>query len=418
MDRTKPMRIAYLNADRGIPILGDKGASVHVREFITALAGWDNEVTLFCAQRGSGNPSPPAQIVELAPSNTRGEIDRLRIPHSDSDRTLRRELAGLAYDRTLCRRVLAKINETENPPQLLYERYALFHRSGIDIAAALHIPRALEVNAPLVEEQERFRGLRLKQIAERIETQTFTAAHHIIAVSDAVRDHVLTRGVSPERVSVFANGVDTTRFHPGVDGTDVRTRYGLGDRPVIGFVGSFKPWHGLDFLLDGFIDVLRHHPSAALFAVGDGPGLNDMRTRAMQSGVADSVVFSGRIAYADVPHYLAAMDITAAPYPAQSDFYFSPLKVVESLAAGRPVVAPRIGQLTTLLHDGETGLLFTPGDKSEFSAAIVTLLNDRRNLRSMTHKARTAAEANFSWSGIARRVLDIMNVSRYMDHVS
>ncbi|MDE2088920.1 MAG: glycosyltransferase [Gammaproteobacteria bacterium] len=407
------MRIAYLNADRGIPVLGDKGASVHVREFVTALAGLGHEVALLCAHRGEGNPCPPARLIELPPDDACAGIEeqrsRLGITCEQEDETLRRELAGLAYDRALCERVLQALDATGAYPQVLYERYALFHHAGADVAAALDIPRVLEVNAPLVEEQERYRGLRLKALAEDVETLSFLRADHVIAVSEEVRDHVLSRGVPARRVSVFPNGVDLARFHPAVDGRAVRERYGLGGAPVIGFVGSFKPWHGLDFLIEVFGRVLSHRPDAVLLAVGDGPALGDMRARAAQARIIDNIVFAGRVAHADVPHHLAAMDVTVAPYPAQNGFYFSPLKVVESLAAGRPVVAPRAGQLAALLRDGETGLLFPPGDREACAAGILELMNDPPRLHAMSRRASAAARADFGWDKTARRVVDLMS---------
>ena len=334
------MKIAYLCADRGIPVLGDKGASVHVREFVSALSGQGHEVTLVCARQGAGNPAPPARIVELAPDETDEDIaveaERLGMVQGAEDRTLKRELGKLACDRRLVGRVLAALEQAGVQPDLVYERYALFHRAGGHVAAALNIPLVLEVNAPLAEEQERYRGLHLKGLADDTETETLRRSDHIFAVSAAVRDHALARGAAPERVTVLPNGVDTSRFNTEVDGRAVRERHQLNGRPVIGFIGSLKPWHGLDFLLDAFHDVLARRRDAALLLVGDGPTLAELRGRVEREELQGRVFLTGRIPHADIPAHLAAMDITVAPYSSsQQDFYFSPLKVVESLACGR-----------------------------------------------------------------------------------
>src|SRR6516225_1518770 len=405
------MKIAYLRADRGIPVLGDKGASVHVREFASALAGLGHEVTLLCAKRGSGNACQPVQLIELPPDESPDEIAeegaRLDIRSEATDEMMQRELGKLAYDRKLTARVLTALDQAGVRPDLLYERYALFHRAGGQVASALNIPQMLEVNAPLAEEQERFRGLRLKALANETEAETLCRSDHIIAVSAAVREHALSLGASVERVTVLPNGVDTGRFHPEVDGRPVRERHQLVGRPVIGFIGSLKPWHGLDFLVDGFRDVVAHRPDTALLVVGEGPGLVGLRTRVAHNRLERQVILTGRVRHGDIPGYLAAMDLTVAPYTAQNGFYFSPLKVVESLAAGRPVVAPQLRQLTHLLRDGVTGLLYPASDRKAFVARVLELLNDPLRLRIMGHAAATAGK-DFGWDKNARRVTEIM----------
>ena len=406
------MKIAYLCADRGIPVLGDKGASVHVREFVSALAGLGHEVTLLCAKQGTGNPCPPVRMIELPPDESADEMAleaaQLGMGNEEKDQTLHRELGKLACDRKLAARVLMALDQAGVQPDLLYERYALFHRAGGQVATALNIPLMLEVNAPLAEEQERFRGLRLKALADATETETLCRSDHVIAVSAAVREHALSRGALGERVTVLPNGVDTSRFHPGVDGGPVRERYELDGRPVIGFIGSLKPWHGLDFLLDAFTNILARRPDAALLLVGEGPALIDLQARVARDQLHGRVILTGRIPHADIPAYLAAMDITVAPYTAQDGFYFSPLKVVESLAAGRPVVAPRLGQLTDLLQDGVTGLLYPPGDRDIFVNQVIELLNDVPRLRAMSRAAAAAAREDFGWDKTALRATEIM----------
>lgn len=409
----KLMKIAYLCADRGIPVLGDKGASVHIREFVSALSSLGHEVTLLCAKQGSGNPCPPVQLIELPPDETGADValeaERLGIEQDRDDRVLQRELGKLACDRRLSGRVLEALDDAGVRPDLLYERYALFHRAGGHVAAALDIPLVLEVNAPLAEEQARFRGLYLKALADETEAETLCRSDHIIAVSAAVRDHALSRGAAPERVTVLPNGVDTRRFHPGVDGRPVRQRYALGDRPVIGFIGSLKPWHGLDFLLDAFHEVLAQRADAALLVVGEGPALADLRDQIMRDGLQDWMFLTGRIPHADIPGHLAAMDVTVAPYStSQEDFYFSPLKVVESMASGRPVLAPRLGQLTELVQDGVTGLLYPPGDRTAFVGKLLGLLGDPPRLRAMGRAAAAAARADFGWDRTADRAVGIM----------
>lgn len=402
------MNILYLNPDRGIPVLGDKGASVHVREFIAALAHAGHETTLVCATEGKGNAPPPAHLITLAPEISDGQLDAERVVAGLPDavlqeRTVRRELTRLAYDRLFHERVLEALQATGFRPDLIYERYALFHTSGAELAGTLDIPRLLEVNAPLIQEQERFRGLALKSLATAAEQKSFRGADSILAVSAEVAAYIGTTGVSPSVIHTVPNGVDTARFRPDAGRAEIRAKHDLGSSPVIGFIGSFKPWHGVGFLVDNFATVAQMHPDVRLLCVGEGPDLLSARQCIAAHGLAHRAVFTGRVPHAEIPAYLAAMDVSAAPYLPDSDFYFSPLKVVESLAAGTPVVAARMGQLEQLVDHGQTGFLFRPGDGAEFVARTMEMLRNPARRAVMSARARARAEAEFGWDRVVER---------------
>jgi glycosyltransferase involved in cell wall biosynthesis len=408
------VRMLYLNFDRGIPLLGDKGASVHVREFVRAACELEHEVLLICAKLGSGNSAPPAEILELpleglseatqspvglAASDTRAQ-DLLRVVQ---------ELTKLVYDSQVGERVLAAVAARKFRPDLLYERHALFSTAGVKIAAQLGCPRILEVNAPLVEEQKRFRGLSLESQARRMELESFRGADAIVAVSERVRSYVhASAGVSPDRIHVLPNGVDVERFAYWRGRHELRKRLGYeaGDCAVA-FIGSFKPWHGTGFLLEVFEGLAAIRPCARLIAVGDGPERASLGVRVASSSYRDRVCLPGRIPHAEIPSWVAAADIMVAPYQALEDFYFSPLKVLEALAGGKPVIAPRLGQLIDLVEHGKTGLLYPPGDVAACREAIRSLIDDPARRHAMGIAARAAA-AGQSWQNNVRRVLEIL----------
>jgi glycosyltransferase involved in cell wall biosynthesis len=405
------MKLLYLNFDEGIPVLGGKGASVHVREFVTAAAGLGHEVVLACSRLGAGDAPPPARLLELppdeAPEGLAAECAALGLTtDSLSDDVLRREVVRLAHDRALPQRLLRALTELRFRPDAIYERHALFHNAGAAIAARLGVPRLLEVNAPLREEQRRFRSLKLEDPARLAEAASYRDADVIIAVSAGVAAHVRSVIGAANKLHIVPNGVDAERFGAGVGGAEVRARTGVGGAPVIGFVGSFKIWHGGLFLLETFAELASVRPDVRLVAVGDGPTLEETRARAMSAGLANKVVFPGRVPHAEISGWYDAMDLTVAPYLPQPDFYFSPLKVIESLAAGRPVVAPRIGQLTDLIEDGKTGLLYAPGDKAGCLAAISRLLDDPARRCAMGDAAKRHA-LRLGWRQVVSRILDL-----------
>ena len=405
------MKILYMNPDRGIPVLGDKGASVHVREFITAAAELGHEVLLACATLGSGNPPPPARIACIEYSVTDAELHaaciELGLPVSAlSDLALRREISRLAYDRTFAARVLAHLASTGFRPDLVYERHALLHRAGVRVARRLGVPRLLEVNAPLVDEQRRFRGLRLERESRAAEVESYRGADAIVAVSAAVAEHVGYILGSQQTVHVVPNGVDLARFGKHQGGSALRAQLGLGDSPVLGFVGSFKPWHGMMFLLEVFRALVEIRPELRLLAVGDGPELETIRSRVAEWGLQHQVSLPGRVPHAEIPAWLDAMDVSVAPYLPDPDFYFSPMKIVESMAAGCPVVAPRIGQIAELIEDQTSGRLYAPGDQVACALALLELIDAPAHRRQMGRAAELAA-ASHSWGHVVEQALSL-----------
>lgn len=405
------MKVLYLNPDRGIPVLGDKGASVHVREFITAATELGHEVVLACATLGAGNPAPPGRIVcleyNITDADLKAECRALGLPGTAiSDMGMRREVSRLAYDRTLPARVLAQLSSIGFRPELVYERHALLHRAGVRIARRLGVPRLIEVNAPLVQEQRRFRGLSLEIEARAAEEASYRGADAIIAVSDAVAAHVGEVLGTDRNVHVLPNGVDLERFGRHQGGSAIRARLGLGEEPLLGFVGSFKPWHGMMFLLEVFRALLEIRPALRLVAVGDGPELEAVRSRVNEWGLGDKVALPGRVPHAEIPAWLDAMDVSVAPYAPHADFYFSPLKIIESMAAGRPVVAPRIGQIIDLIDDERTGRLYTPGDPVACATALLDLIDIPEQRRLMGRSAERDA-AHHSWSRVVERAFSL-----------
>lgn len=405
------MKILYLNADPGIPVQGDKGASVHVREFIAAAASLGHEVVLACASLGEGNPPPPAHILHLPmpkdEPTLRSVCQRLGLDPSglDDDR-MRREIRRIASDDALPRRVAAEIDRMEFRPDVVYERHSLLSCSGAGIATHYGVPRILEVNAPLVEEQARYRGLQLNSQAQTMQAASYRGAQVVVAVSEAVAAHVREIVAGAVRVVVVPNGVDTEHF--GRDGQcdGIRDEFDLGDGAVVGFVGSFKPWHGVSMLIEAFESIASRHPTARLAAVGDGPDLESIRYRIAHSPCAAQVVLPGRVPHARIPHWLAAMDVTVAPYLPQADFYFSPLKIIESLAAGRPVIAPRLGQICDIVKDGTTGILYEPGSVHGCAEAMDRLLSQPELRRRMGNNARNFAGGH-SWKHVVATVLEL-----------
>jgi glycosyltransferase involved in cell wall biosynthesis len=294
----------------------------------------------------------------------------------------------------------------ETNPDFIYERYSLWAIAGLQVAKQLSIPLVLEVNAPLVYEEEAYRGgLTFPSVARWVERALWRKADVVIPVSGALRDRMVNAGVAPERIHVLPNAVDTDLFRADVDGRAVRDRFQLANRFVAGFVGSFKAWHGIDLLLEAFQYLHRSDPLTHLLLVGEGPLREALEAQVRKMGLEDSVTFAGGVQHQQIPQYLATMDAAIAPYPALEDFYYSPLKLFEYMAAGRAVVSSRIGQVAEVINDGVTGLLFEPGDRAGLVECLQRLRSNPE-LQAQLGRNATAACSTNTWKQHAVRVVE------------
>jgi glycosyltransferase involved in cell wall biosynthesis len=373
------MRIAYVCADPGVPVFGRKGCSIHVQEVVRAFTRLGHQVTLF-ARRWGGE----------APEDLAG-IRCVGLP----------KVAGAGAEReaqlAAANRALPELLEAHGPFDMVYERYALWSSSALQWARASGLPGVIEVNAPLVEEQARHRALHNRALAEAVSLEALIAARQVVAVSSGVARWLAGEGIDPGKIEVIANGVDVGRFLPEFR-ADCLT-------PVIGFVGTLKPWHGLEVLVDAAARLKAQGLEFSLLLVGDGPERAALEAALAARGLAAQTELTGAVDPAEIPGLLARIDVAVAPYPDLEDFYFSPLKVMEYMAAGRAVVASRIGDIDGLVSHGETGLLCAPGDPAALAKALAALIRDPAQRIRLGRAARHHAAAELGWTSVAQRIL-------------
>lgn len=389
------MRIAYFLADHGIPVFGNKGASVHVRALADAMCMLGHDITIFCTKRGNAGTPSRYVVIKIASQLPAEVID---------------EADPLAHRRAKERRYMASaaamqeafaVMHAEQPFDAIYERYSLWSAAGVEVARACNIPVIVEVNAPLLQEQQCYRQLALAKEAEVIERQVFEQADAVVAVSAEVADYVRCRGGDKTVVEVISNAVDESLFHPGVLPGALPEADG---RCVIGFCGSLKAWHGVDILMDAFRELNRRHAGLHLLVVGDGPKYDWLQGYADGAGLADRVTLTGWVEHEQTPALLARSDILVAPYPDMDDFYFSPLKLFEYLALGKPVVASDIGQIKDVVETGTNGLLVPAGDCLALVEALQCLIVDAELRETMMRGAIDTA-SRYTWRGNAQSVI-------------
>jgi glycosyltransferase involved in cell wall biosynthesis len=383
------VKIAYVNADPGVPVFGNKGSSLHVREIVTAFLKHGARIDLFTSPTEGRKPPgwEDVDIHELPPISKAGGSAREQAAY-DANEVLFATLEKSNYD-------------------FVYERYSLWSFAGMEFARENQIPGVLEVNAPLIQEQSTYRELHNESLAHEVAGRAFSAATALVAVSEELAAYLGCSGVPQEKVQVIPNGINPHRFRGDVS----PVMPGEPGQCTVGFVGSLRPWHGLNVLIEAFARVTARDSGYRLLVVGDGPERAHLESEIRGRKISDSTHLAGAVPAGDVPAYLASIDIAVAPYPPLPNFYFSPLKVYEYMAAGCAVIASRVGQLQTLIEHGQTGWHVPPGDACALAEAIV-YLKERPDLRAkLGNAARKTVMKDYTWDAVAERIFRIARLN-------
>ena len=393
------MRLAYLCADRGISLAGTKGASIHVRSVATALARRGHEVTVFSACPEA--PDAKAfDFVHVGFDRTLREVRR-RI-EDVGGAAVGKEVYALMLDQCAHEALVAAHGLA--PFDAVYERFSLWSIAGLRFTTTEKIPFLLEVNAPLVDETLAYRSLELEGVARGIERAVICGADTVVVPSAEMRARLASGVGRDSAVRVIPNAVDEELFRdPPPLPTDTP---GVGSLPaggfVIAFVGSLKPWHGVDVLIEAFERLCPEVPDAHLLVLGDGP--ERPAVEALAARLPNRVSAPGAVAHERIPSWLARAHVGVAPYPALDDFYFSPLKLFEYQAAGLAVVASGIGQITRHVRHGRDGVLVPPGDPAALARSLEALAADPSRRERLGRRARRRALATSTWSAVAARI--------------
>jgi glycosyltransferase involved in cell wall biosynthesis len=314
------------------------------------------------------------------------------------------ELLALAYNLYGYRRLCQTIRR--NRPQLIYERYSLNTFCGIWASRRFRIPIVLEVNAPLYLEQKNLGRLALTRLARFSERWICSHATYTIAVSKVMKDLLIQAGVPADKIVVMPNGIDPHRFNPGISGDSLRERYGLKGRLVLGFVGWFRPWHGVEMLLQIMHEHRLAEQGISLLLVGDGPSYPALRRYTKEHNLGAAVAFTGPVGRPEVPAHIAAMDIAVQPSATE---YACPMKIFEYMAMRKCIVAPDQPNIREILRDGVSASLFQPNNTTSFSSKLLALLRDPVSRESLATRAyQQVFEQALLWRANAERTLALL----------
>jgi PEP-CTERM/exosortase A-associated glycosyltransferase len=277
------------------------------------------------------------------------------------------------------------------------------------VARRLKIPVVYEVrafweDAGVDHGTMREGGLRYR-LARALETSALRRVSHVTTICEGLKRDIVARGVPAERVTVIPNAVDIAAFKFGLPCDEaLKGALGLTGKRVVGFIGSFYAYEGLDLLLKALPQVVAQLPDVRVLLVGGGPQEPALRTLAAELGLTDSVVFAGRVPHADVQRYYSIVDLFAYPrHSMRLTDLVTPLKPLEAMAQGGLVLASDVGGHKELIRDGETGILFRSGNAASLVDAIVRVFALRERWSQLRSEGRRFVERERSWPASVAR---------------
>jgi PEP-CTERM/exosortase A-associated glycosyltransferase len=238
------------------------------------------------------------------------------------------------------------------------------------------------------------------RLTRALETRAARSAGGVVVICEGLRGDLIQRGIDAAKIVVAPNGVDLDLFgEPVARDPALAVLLGLDGAEVIGFIGSFYDYEGLDDLIAAMPALAGQRPKAVLLLVGGGPMEAKLRAQAEASPAADRIRFVGRVPHDEVEHYYALIDLLAYPRKAMRlTELVTPLKPLEAMAQGRLVAASDVGGHRELIEDGVTGTLFAPGDPAAIASALAGLLADRGGWDARRESARRFVERDRNWS--------------------
>ena len=389
------MRILHV-LDHSLPL--HSGYTFRTRAIVTAQQARGLEVACLTGVRQGAGGSDPELVDGITFFRTPV------IPASPSPLREWREIGALAAR-------LDRLVEEWKPDQLHVHSPVLNALAALRVAKRRSIPLLYEIrafwedaavgNGTGSEGSLRYRATRM------LETWAARRADGVAVICQGLRDDLIARSIPAEKIIVAPNGVDMNLFgNPLAPDLNLARRLGLQDADVVGFIGSFYDYEGLDDLIAAMPLLLARRPKAHLLLVGGGPMEDGLRALAEASPARDRIRFIGRVPHHEVDLYYGLIDILAYPRKAMRlTELVTPLKPLEAMAQRKLVVASNVGGHRELIEDGVTGTLFPAGDPQAIADALDTLFANRPLWEQRRDTARAFVERDRNWSS---------NISRYI----
>lgn len=283
------------------------------------------------------------------------------------------------------------------------------HSPALNAIAALRVGRSLGI--PVVYEVRAFwedaaadhgtttEGSIRYRLTRAMETYAFKHVDAVTTICEGLRSDIVARGIPSTKVTLVPNAVDIKKFSIGGAPDEIlKTQLGLAGARILGFIGSFYAYEGLDLLLTALPRILDQAPDVRVLLVGGGPQEDALKQQSRQLGIADKVVFTGRVPHSEVNRYYDLMDMLVYPrHSMRLTELVTPLKPLEAMAQGRLFVASNVGGHKELIRDGETGVLFKAESPQDLANKVLDLLNTPERWPTIKAAGRRFVETERNW---------------------
>jgi PEP-CTERM/exosortase A-associated glycosyltransferase len=246
------------------------------------------------------------------------------------------------------------------------------------------------------------------RLTQSLETKVCRQVDHVGVLCEGLKNDLIRRGIPAEKITPVFNGVNPDDFKTVPPDPEFQEQWGLKDKTIIGFIGSFYRYEGLDLLVKAFAKIATERENAVLLFVGGGEMAQELKTIADSLGVADRLFMPGRIPHERVPGVYAMIDVLAYPrYSMRLTELVTPLKPLEAMAMGKPLIASDIGGHRELIRNNETGLLFKAGDVGRLAASLMKILDDTELRETLKKQGPLWVRKNKTWDKTTEVYKDI-----------
>jgi len=247
------------------------------------------------------------------------------------------------------------------------------------------------------------------RLVRGLENRALRGADRCCMICEALKQEILSRGViGEEKIFVVPNGVDVKRFVPGPPDEGLKERLGLKNRTVMGYLGTFFHYEGLDLLVEAMSRLAPAFPHLSLLLVGHGELMSSVQELVDQRGIRDRVIFTGKVPYQEVTKYYRLFDFMTLPRrDTRETRLVTPLKPMEIMAMEKPVIASDIGGHCENIKDTTNGVLFKSEDIDDLVAKCQALISSSDLRSELGARARRWVEANRDWNILVERYVDV-----------
>lgn len=312
------------------------------------------------------------------------------------------ELFELAYNIPALWRLRGAVKRQQI--ELIYERYSLFMFATVWWAKRHQCPIIVEINDSCLV--HRVRPLFFRALARKIEGWVFKNATGLVFISGHFQQLALQqhKQIAPSVIS--PNGADLNQFVPDESASQhIRQQLGIDDKVVLGYVGAFVHWHGIDWFVDLIVHKIKAYPQLVLLLVGDGVSFSAIKQRIEQAGVSSQIILTGRVEHHKIAAYIGAMDYGILP---DSNDYGSPMKLFEFMAMAKGMVVPDFSPVVEVVTDNQTGWLFPARDRQACVERVLQLAADNELRQQVGQNARRYIEQHRQWKHNAEQLLGLL----------